>query len=129
MIIDRSVEEVYAFLADLKAQLGCWEMLYVPNLDRVPDDAVQLEGMCSAGRQSQPCIIELHHTRPGSGAVTRITWATGELAAEWRVMQEGDRTRVELNVEGSGGGLAANVHVRQITPRILARLKQHFDRT
>jgi len=45
------------------------------------------------------------------------------------VIDENGRTKVEINIEGQGGGFASNINVRQIAPRILARLKQYFDRS
>ncbi len=125
--IDRTVEEVYEFISDLKSQLSCWEMLYIPSLNELLDGITQVEGSYQLGRKNHRCEVELYHTRPGSGAVTHVRWDSGELAAEWRIMESGDRTKIELNIEGQGGGLAASVNLRQMPQRILNRLKQHFD--
>ena len=128
VLIDREPDEVYRALADLRIQMPCWEIIYVPNLENLEDGTLEVSGTYTLGHSSILCDIELHLTRPSSGLVTRIQWATGELAAEWRIIEDGDRTRVEVSIEGRGGGLANNVSLRQITPKILARLKQHFDR-
>jgi carbon monoxide dehydrogenase subunit G len=127
ILIDRTVEEIYAFLADLPKQLRCWDALIVPGLSSLPSDTVKVDGTYRLGTTTYDCVIELYRTRPGAGVVTRVSWTNGELAAEWRVMEEGDRTRVELNVEGQGGGLATNVHVRRASQHLVTRLKQQFD--
>ena len=128
ILIDRSPDEVYAALADLKRQIVCWDMLQIPGLDNLGDGALEADGFYVLGRNSYSCTVELHLTRPPSGLVTHLQWASGELAAEWRILSEGDRTRVEVNVEGRGGGLANNINLRQMTPKLLARLKQIFDK-
>jgi hypothetical protein len=128
VLIDRTVEQVYAFLADLKSQLKCWDNLIVPGVDNLPDGAITAEGSYKIGTIAYDCTIDLYLTRPGSGLVTRLSWTNGELAAEWRVMEDGDRTRVELNIEGLGGGLGTNVHVRHASRNLVTRLKQQFDR-
>ena len=126
-MIDRSVKEVYAFLADLPKQLRCWDILMVPGLSDLPSDTLKVDGSYRLGSKTYACVIELYLTRPGAGVVTRLSWSNGELAAEWRVMEDGSRTRVELNVEGQGGGLATNVSVRHASQNLLSRLKQQFD--
>ena len=45
-----------------------------------------------------------------------------------RINLHGDRTRVEVNIEGRGGGLANSINLRQMTPKILQRLKESFDK-
>jgi len=128
ILIDREPAEVYKVLAHLKTQLGFWEQLIIPTLDQLPDDAVEVEGAYSLRYSTSPCQITIHQSRPGAGLVTRIQSSMGELAAEWRVIDEGGRTKVEINIEGQGGGFASNINIRQIAPRILKRLKQHFER-
>jgi hypothetical protein len=126
--IDRSVEEVYAFIADMNKQLECWEMLYIPELGSLADEANETAGSFQQGGKTHRCEIELYRTRPGAGLVTRVKWDSGELAAEWRVMDFEGRTKLELNIEGHGGGLAVSVTLRQMAPRILGRLKQSIDK-
>jgi hypothetical protein len=128
IVIDRPVEDVYAFVADLKNQLTCWEMLYVPDLDSLPPMSIEAQGTYQLGMKNHRCDIELYFTRPGAGVVTRVRWESGELAAEWRIMESEGRTKIELNIEGHGGGLATSVPLRQMAPRILGRVKQHFDK-
>jgi len=127
IIIDRTVEDVFEFIADMKSQLSCWEMIHVPNLAELEEGATETVGMYHLAGKQHTCDIELYITRPGSGVVTRLSWDSGELAAEWRIMESGGRTKIELNVEGNGGGLATSVSLRQMAPRILNRVKQHFD--
>jgi len=129
IIIDRTVEEIYGFLSVLRTQLRCWDVLNVPELDGLEDDVLALDGSYRLGNYVYDCVIELHRTRPESGVVTRVSWTNGELAAEWRIMEDGDRTRIELNIEGQGGGLATHIHLRPMARHILARLKQQFDRS
>jgi carbon monoxide dehydrogenase subunit G len=127
ILIDRPVAEIYDFVADLRSQLRCWDILNVPGLSELPENSLNASGSCRMGNVVYDCIVELHLTRPGAGVVTRVSWSNGELAAEWRIMEDGDRTRIELNVEGQGGGLASPVHLRPMAQRILTRLKQQFD--
>ena len=128
ILINRDIGEVYETLASLRRQLPFWEMIHVPELENLDDEAKGVDGNYSLGRSVFPCIIELHLTRPPAGLVTHVSWSSGELAAEWRIMQEGDRTRVEVNIEGRGGGLANSINLRQMTPTILQRLKESFER-
>ena len=129
ILIDRDTSEVYKVLAHMKTQLTFWEQLIVPTIDQLDDDANEVDAAYSSGYSTSPCQVTVHQSRPGAGLVTRIQSAMGELAAEWRVFEDGDRTRVEINIEGQGGGFASNINIRQIAPRILTRLKQHFDRS
>jgi hypothetical protein len=126
-LIDRSVEEVYEFLSELRTQLRCWDVLSVADYEYLPYGTFSTEGIFSLGGKTYLCVVELYLTRPGSGVVTRLSWSNGEMAAEFRIMEEGGRTRVELNVEGMGGGIATTVHVRHSSQHILSRLKQQFD--
>lgn len=127
ILIDRSVAEVYEFLSELRTQLRCWDVLDVADYEYLPYGTFSTEGIFEIGGKTYLCVIELYLTRPGAGLVTRLSWTNGELAAEFRIMEEGERTRVELNVEGMGGGLASTVHVRHSSQHILSRLKQQFD--
>jgi len=129
VLIDRDPKEVYRVIAHMKTQLKFWEQLIIPDLDSLPDDAGEVQGAYDSRYSNSPCLITVHQSRPGAGIVTRIQSSLGELAAEWRVIDENGRTKVEINIEGQGGGFASNINVRQIAPRILARLKQHFDRS
>ena len=129
ILIDREPKEVYTVLVHMKTQLTFWEQLIIPKLKLLDDDANEIEGAYSHRYSTSPCVISIHKSRPGAGLVTRIQSAMGELAAEWRVMEDGERTKVEINIEGHGGGFASNINVRQIAPRILKRLKQYFDRS
>jgi hypothetical protein len=128
ILINREINEVFDALADLRRQMPIWDMIHVPNLADMDDGVKEVEGNYTLGHSVYSCIIELHLTRPPAGLVTHISWTSGELAAEWRIMQDGDRTRVEVNIEGRGGGLANNINLRQMTPKILNRLKELFDR-
>ena len=128
IIIDRSVEETYEFLADFSRQLECWDMLHIPDLKYLPADSDETLGTFEMGRKTQRCEIELYRTRPGAGCVTRVKWDSGELAAEWRVIDAEGRTKLELNVEGHGGGLATSAHLRHMAMRILNRLKLLIDK-
>jgi len=127
ILIDRPVGDLYNFIAVLRTQLRCWDILFIPGLNELGDDMLSANGSYRLAGIVYNCMIELHRTRPSSGAVTRISWTNGELAAEWRIMEEGNRTRIELNIEGQGGGLASRVHLRPMAQQILTRLKQQFD--
>jgi len=129
ILIDRDPGIVYSALADLKRQMALWDNITVADLDGLENGVSQVNGVYRLGRKAIPCIVELHLTRPGAGLVTRMQTASGELAAEWRIMEEGDRTRVEVNIEGIGGGPASNINIRHLAPKLLARLKLQFDRS
>lgn len=128
VIIDREPDEVYEVLSHFKTQLTFWESLHVPGLNEMAEDETEAHGTVTVGQSTHSCIIVIHHTRPKSGLVTRMQTMAGELAAEFRVMSEGNKTKVEVNVEGHGGGPASSISIRQFAPRILLRLKQYFDR-
>ena len=128
VIIDREPDEVYEVLADFKTQLTFWDTLHMPGLSEMGDGETEAHGTVTVGRATHSCIVIIHHTRPKSGLVTRLQTMTGEMAAEFRVMSEGNKTKVEVNVEGHGGGPASSIVIRQFAPRILLRLKQYFDR-
>jgi len=128
ILINREINEVFESLADLRRQMPFWEMIHIPNLADMEDGVKEVEGNYTLGHSVYSCIVELHLTRPPAGLVTHISWTSGELAAEWRIMQDGDRTRVEVNIEGRGGGLANSINLRQMTPKILQRLKESFDK-
>lgn len=128
VIIDRAPDEVYEALADFKTQVSFWDTIHVPGLDNLDADEMEAHGTVMVGRVSHPCLIAVHLTRPKSGLVTRLQSQIGEMAAEFRIMEEGERTKVEVNIEGHGGGPAGSITIRQLAPRLLARLKQYFDR-
>lgn len=127
ILIDRPVETVFDFVSNLPKQLECWEL--VSRIKSADNDSASMDikGYINIGGKSTFCTIELYITRPGSGCVTKILWDSGELAAEWRFIQEAGRTRIELTIEGSGGGLARSGPLRQLSPHILMRLKQKID--
>jgi carbon monoxide dehydrogenase subunit G len=128
VLIDREPDEVYDVLANFKTQISFWDALHIPGLEELNDETLEAHGTMTVGIASHPCLVAIHLTRPKSGLVTRFQSMSGEMAAEFRIMEEGDRTRVEVNIEGYGGGLAGNITVRQLAPRLLSRLKQYFDR-
>lgn len=127
VIINRPVEEVYSFLSTLRKQLECWEMINVPDIKTMEDSALSAPGTYRLAGSIIDCHVSLHHTRPGSGLVTRISWISGELAAEWRIIEDKHRTKVELNLEGAGGGLASEVRLIPLARRIASRLKQKLE--
>lgn len=128
ILIDREPEEVYAVLTNLKIQIPLWGIFNVAGLGEMEDGVTEMEAIYQVGNIASRCIIVLHETRPKSGLVTYVQSDHGELAAEWRIIKETDRTKVEINIEGQGGGPAGNIMIRQLAPRILTNLKQHFDR-
>jgi len=128
IVIDRTTDEVYAVLSDIRKQIPMWEIFTVPGLERMVDGVLEVNGHYQAGSTPMECIIGLHLTRPGSGLVTRVQTGCGEMAAEWRVIDEMGRTRVEVNVEGRGGGPTSNISIRHLAPRIVTRLKAYFDK-
>lgn len=125
--INRSTDVIYSFLSCLRDQMKCWDLITVKDLDNAGDEIVDLNGYFTVGNIRSDCKIELYRTRPKSGVVMKILWDTGELAAEWRVIDDGDSSRVELNLEGSGGGLANKIILRQIGQRVISRVKSHFE--
>lgn len=126
--IDREPDAVYEVLADFRTQVSLWDGLYIPGLEEMDAGTMEAHGTMTVGRTSHPCLVEIHLTRPKSGLVTRMQSMSAEMAVEFRIMEDGDRTRVEVNIEGYGGGLAGNITIRQLAPRLLSRLKQYFDR-
>jgi len=128
-IINRPTTEVYAFLADIRLQLPLWEIFYIPGLKDLEDGVNEAEGEYKSGETVLHCSINIHHSRPGAGLVTRVQTACGEMAAEWRIIDESGLTRVEVNIEGMGGGPTSSISIRQLAPRLVSHLKQHFDKT
>jgi len=126
ILIDLSVGEIFAFLSDFKKHMSCWDIIRIPGLEKLKPDTLEAKGQYTMGGKKYICAIRLHLTRPPSGLVTRIQWSNGELAGEWRIREDGSRTRVDLNLEGNGGGLATNVSIQHMNPQILSRLKQHI---
>ena len=126
--IDREPDAVYEVLADFKTQMSFWDALHIPELEQLDDEILEAHGTMMVGMTSHPCMVAIHLTRPKSGLVTRFQSMSGEMAAEFRIMEDGGRTRVEVNIEGYGGGMAGNITIRQLAPRLLSRLKQYFDR-
>ena len=124
--IDRSVEEIYGFLANLRTHLKCWDILFVPKHNEIPEDVLSVEGSFRLGASEYPCVIELYRTREGSEVVSCINWENGQIAAEFRVISERGRTLVKLTIEGQGGALAAPIALQKMPYRILSRLKDHF---
>ena len=125
--ITRDPDEIFEFLKLVKNQLVCFDMIFVIDRESIPDDAENIEGTFTIGRQTYRCELDIHLTRPKSGLVTHIGWESGELAAEWRFMEHDNRTHVEINIEGQGGGLANSAHLRQMADRVLNNLKRHFE--
>lgn len=124
--VERQANELYGFIATLRTQLQCWPILTVPNLEALPDNARNAKAYYTLGRAKFECTAELHCTRPGTEVVLILSWHNGELAAEWRIIDEGRRTRLELSIEGQGGGLANSVRLRPLAKEVLSRLKQSF---
>jgi hypothetical protein len=129
ILIDRSTDEVYQVLSNLRTQVPFWEIFFVPGLESISDDTLEANCFYQGGVKQLECVIGLHLTRPGAGLVTRVQTAIGELAAEWRIIDESGRTRVEVNIEGRGSGPTSNISIRQLAPKVLARLKAHFDKS
>ncbi len=127
--INYPAAEVYSFLADIRKQLPLWEIFYVPGLQELEDGVNEVEAEYKSGATMLHCTVNIHHSRPGAGLVTRVQTACGEMAAEWRIIDEGDRTKVEVNIEGMGGGPTSSISIRQLAPRLLSHLKQHFDKS
>lgn len=125
--IDRPVSEIYAFLSSLKTQLPCWESLMIPEIASLSDSDDNTRGFFSIAGKKVECIVELYRTRPGAGCVTKVLWSSGEVAAEWRVIDDLGKTRVELTLEGNGGGLASSGNMRNMARLILNRIKSRFE--
>jgi len=128
ILLDQDPSEIYEFLVDIRNHIPLWEVFRVKDLANLPPDTDTVDCAFSLAHDTQLCQVSIHMSRPGSGLVTRVQMATGELAAEWRIFSDTPRTRVEINIEGQGGGLAASVSIRQLAPKILANLKNHFYR-
>jgi hypothetical protein len=129
VLINRQAAEVYNLLADIRMQIPLWGIFAAPGLQQLEDGVNEIDAYYNSGSESLHCLIIIHLSRPGAGLVTRVQTACGEMAAEWRIIDEDGRTRVEVNIEGLGGGPTSSINVRQVAPRLLAQLKQHFEKS
>lgn len=49
ILIDRTVADLYKFVAVLRTQLRCWDILFVPGLNELGDDDLAITGSYRLG--------------------------------------------------------------------------------